>query len=116
MYVIWQIQPDKPTRTHPYQVVLEVNKQSLTMEIDTGVPFMQSILLLCTYRAESIPVLGEMDVEVKYGTYIGQHTLQIVEGSGPPLLGWDWLRCIQLDWANILHYLLTPFLLQQFPQ
>ena len=34
--VIWQLGTDNPTHAHPYQVVLEVNRRSLTMEIDTG--------------------------------------------------------------------------------
>ena len=116
--VIWQLGTDKPNRARPYQVVLEVNRQSLAMEIDTGaavslisrelkdklfssVPLTPSKLLLRTYTSESIPVLGEMNVEVKYGAYLGQHTLQVVEGSGPPLLGRDWLKDIHLDWASI---------------
>ena len=116
--VIWQLHSTKPTRMAPYQVVIQVNKQPLTMEIDTGaavsliskelkdkffssVPLTHSTLLLRTYTAESIPVLGKIDVKVQYGTYTGQHTLQVVEGSGPPLLGRDWLKDIHLDWANI---------------
>ena len=42
-----------------------------------------------------------MNVEVRYGAYIGKHTLQVVEGDGPPLLGRDWLKDIHLDWASI---------------
>ena len=60
-----------------------------------------STLLLRTYTSENILVLGEMDVEVKYGAHRGKHTLQVVEGSGPPLLGQDWLKEIHLDWASI---------------
>ena len=69
------------------------------MEIDTGVavslfsrklkdnlilsiPLTWSLLMLRTYKSESIPVLGEMNVEVKHGTYMGQHTMQVVQGSG----------------------------------
>ena len=111
MEVIWQLGANKSNRARPYQVVLEVNPQSLTMEIDTGaavslisrkikdtvfpsVPMTQSTLLLRTYMytSENIPVLGEMNVEVRYGAYIGKHTLQVVEGDGPPVLGRDWLQ------------------------
>ena len=116
--VIWQLRTDNASRPRPYQVALEVNQQSLTMEIDTGaavslisrkikntvfpsVPMTRSTLLLRTYTSENIPVLGEMNVEVRYGAYIGKHTLQVVEGDGPPLLGRDWLKDIHLDWAII---------------
>ena len=46
-------------------------------------------------------VLGELAVSVRYGKYIGIHTLYIVEGNGPTLVGRDWLRTIPLNWANI---------------
>ena len=116
--VIWQLGTNNPTRARPYQVVLEVNRQSLAMKIDTGaavslisrelkdklfssVPLTRSMLLLRTYTSKSVPVLGELNVEVKYGAYMGQHTLQVEESSGPLLLGWDWLKDIHLDWVSI---------------
>ena len=84
------------------------------MEIDTGaavslisrelkdklfpsVPMTPPTLLLRTYMSESILVLGEMDMDVKYGAHRGKHTLQVVKGSGPPLLGRDWLKEIHSD-------------------
>ena len=61
----------------------------------------RSSLMLCTYTSETIPVLVKMNVEVWYGAYIGQHTLQFVEGDGPPLLRQDWLKHIHHNWASI---------------
>ena len=40
-------------------------------------------------------------MEVCYGSHIGTHQLYVVKGSGPTLLGHDWLRDIRLDWASI---------------
>ena len=40
-------------------------------------------------------------VEVKYGTQSKHLTLRVVEGSGPSLLGRDWLREVKLDWRSI---------------
>ena len=48
-----------------------------------------------------MPVLGEMNVEVKYGTQIATLTLTVVEGSGPSLFGRDWLGQLRLDWKTI---------------
>lgn len=42
-----------------------------------------------------------MAVEVKYNDYRGRHTLYVVEGKGPALMGRDWLSQIRLDWASI---------------
>ena len=88
------------------------------MEIDTGaavslisqelkdsmfpnVQLRKSSLVLRTYTAEPISVVGEIEVEVQYGKYTGCHRLQVVGNRGPPLLGRDWLKRIRLDWANI---------------
>ena len=95
--------------------------RELKGKLFSSVPLTQPTLLLHTYTSEWIPVLGEMNVEVKYGTCMGEHTLQVVEGSSPPLLRQDWLQDIHLDWANIcaLSAHVTPTLatspaLQQF--
>ena len=87
----------------PYEVVT-LNGKPVTKEIDTGVAI--SIMLnktkealfpseflhkptlnLCTFTSEPIPVLGQLTVEVRYGTYVGTHLLYVVKGSGPTLLG-----------------------------
>ena len=81
--VIWQV---GATASRPYRAVLEVNGHPLTMEIDTGAAVSliskttqenlfpaacldKSPLTLRTYTAEAIPVLGQMEVQVKYGEY-----------------------------------------------
>ena len=54
---------------------------------------------LCTYMA----MQGDTSTgsNVRYGNYSGKHTLYVVKGDGPCLLGRDWLEHIQLDWASI---------------
>ena len=66
-------------------VAVSLFSRKLKEKLILFVPLTWSLLLLCTYIYESIPVLGKMNVEVKHGTYMGQHTLQVVEGSGLPL-------------------------------
>ena len=80
----------------------------MSMEIDTGAAvslvsrstqtalFPHTILTkpkvqLRTYTAEPISLVGKMAVEVKHNCYTGQHDLYVVEGSGPSLIGRDWL-------------------------
>ena len=76
--------------TPPYMVLVEINGQPITMEIDTGaaVPVMsqeswearfaestleQPTLCLRTYTAEKMAVLGETSVVVRYGKYKSTH-------------------------------------------
>ena len=61
----------------------------------------KSSLILRTYTDETIPVQGQMEVEVRYGGYTGHHKLYVVRGKGPPLLGRNWLQHICLDWVSV---------------
>ena len=42
-----------------------------------------------------------MTVQVKYLSYVGRHTLYVLEGSGPTLLDQDWLEHVRLDWKRM---------------
>ncbi len=47
-------------------------------------------------------VLGQLSVDVTYQKQCLQDLkLVVVEGTGPPLLGRNWLHHIKLDWASI---------------
>ena len=48
-----------------------------------------------------MPVLGSLTVAVSYKHHHSQEPLLVVEGSGPNLLGRNWLDNIQLDWRQI---------------
>ena len=114
--VIWRIGA-KPS--HPYRVVVQINNQPLSMEIDTGAAVSviskqtqerlfpnahldKSPLKLSTYTAEAIPVVGQMEVELAYANYTGRHKLYVVGGNGPSLLGCSWLKHLHLNWASIV--------------
>ena len=58
-------------------------------------------VVLQTYTAEAMCVLGVMTVKVKYGEYVNTHELYVVEGSGPSLLGRAWLETLSLDWQSL---------------
>ena len=102
----------------PITVQMELNGQQVLMEVDTGaaislmsmitqkqlfpkVKLMKSRTQLQTYTAESLAVLGTIQVKVRYGTYVGIHTLYFVNGQGPTFLECDWLMKIRLDWHNL---------------
>ena len=51
-----------------------------------------STITLHSYSGESIPVLGTVDVRVKYGGQEVTLPLLIVKGEGPSLLGRNWLE------------------------
>ena len=56
---------------------------------------------LITYTAEPLSVEGDMQVEVRYGSYTVIHDLHVVTGHGPTLLGWDWLQRLRLDCKSL---------------
>ena len=57
------------------------------------------------YSKESLTVLGKLNAQVEYEEQTTTLPLLVVKGSGPLLLGCDWMSVIQLNWARI-HY--TP--------
>ena len=96
----------------------EINGKTLTMEIDTGASVSiiseqlqkqlfpkgsvePSPLQLQTYTGERLGVIGQIQVTVRHHAQEKQLALHIVSGSGPSLLGRDWLKHIQLDWKTI---------------
>ena len=67
-----------------------------------GVPkFKQSEEMLRTYTGEKIPIYDTVDVCVSAKGKSTELPLTIVSGSGPTLLGRNWLNSINLDWPMI---------------
>jgi len=92
-----------------------VNDTPLVMEIDTGASL--SLLSYCTwqeffpelmprktdvvlktYTGEQMDLEVEIDVDVRYREQQRKLPLVMVAGSGPALLGRDWLQQIQILW------------------
>ena len=61
----------------------------------------KSSVRLNTYTGEAIPVVGELPVNVTYGSQSVQLTLVVVSSEGPTLLGRNWLKVLKLDWCRI---------------
>ena len=106
-----------------YHVHLKLNQKPVKMELDTGAAvsvmseqqwktlFTESKPLrpyegkpLWGYSGHEVQVIGQVTVDVEYGSQRKELSLLIVAGEQrPPLLGRDWLHSIKLDWAK-LHY------------
>lgn len=56
---------------------------------------------LRTYSGEQIGIKGSTTVTVKYKEQTEQLPLVVANGSGPCLLGRNWLTKIRLDWTNL---------------
>lgn len=56
---------------------------------------------LCSYNKEPIALLGCCNVNIHYKGQTTNAPLLVVKGSGPSLLGRNWLNVIRLDWASI---------------
>ena len=104
----------------PLMVKVQVNKQEIPMEIDTGASlsivseetlniFSSGLDLKPTdvslrmYTGEPLPVIGMLDVEVTYGPQQATLPLIVVQGKGPSLFGRNWMEVIRLNWSNINH-------------
>ena len=104
----------------PITVELIINGKEIEMEVDTGaavsimgektvqemfpeVQLKKSDFVLKTYTAESMEVVGEIDVEVEYQGQTEKLVLVVVSGNGPTLLGRNWLQVIKLNWNQIAH-------------
>ncbi|XP_056118298.1 uncharacterized protein K02A2.6-like [Rhinichthys klamathensis goyatoka] len=61
----------------------------------------ESSITLRTYTGEIIPVMGATEVTIAYGSQAAEARLLVVKGTGPSLLGRDWLSKIQLNWGEI---------------
>ena len=101
-------------------IPFELEGINISMEPDTGagvsiiseetykkyfreIPLNPCTTKLHTYTKEAINVLGKIKVNVAYQ---GQHArlpLVVVKGTGPSLLGRDWLSVIKLDWARVIN-------------
>ena len=104
----------------PIKVDVKLDDCVVKMEVDTGAAMtimsettfqglwpgrdlQPSQVRLQAYTKEPIPVVGCCKVNTEYNGQSAQLSLLIVGGSGPTLLGRDWLSQIRLDWHQIHH-------------
>ena len=106
----------------PYECTIKVSSMPVTMEIDTGCSVSllshtewarikerapkltldtQNVPCLRTYSGHNIQPLGRTLLDVYHnGTHYQLYAL-VVPGTGPNLLGRDWLSVLQLNWAKL---------------
>ena len=109
-----------PGYVPPLRVMVELGGQPLQMEVDTGAAIslvskatFETLLpgralravdmKLRSYAGELIPVVGSIDIDVKYKEQTAKLPLLVVRGDGPSLFGRNWLNCIRLNWHEIHH-------------
>ena len=105
-------------------VTPEVNGVPLWMELDTGASVSlvstqvwQTALALKTYTGERLELDRQVMVKVKYQDQEENLPLLVVKGTGPLLLGRNWLQAIWLDWGEIKHVSLElDKLVAKFPE
>ena len=109
------------SRTRP-PILLDMmlNGQNVQMELDTGASvsvcsysrfkelwpsgdrlLRPSNLLLRTFSGEKLGVRGEVMMDVGYQGASYRLPLVVLQGTGPLLLGRNWLHQIRLDWQRI---------------
>ena len=110
---------DSPKKGHaPIQVSVMLDQKSCEMQLDTEAtvsilpktlydqqfnqwPLQSTKVKLKAYNGVQIPVYGEVWLPVVYDQQKRVLPLIVVDGDGPPLLGRNWLKELQLNWHNI---------------
>ena len=99
----------------PILVQVKLDDCLLSMEVDTGAStslmseatygelwpgrvLQPSQVRLQSYSKETIPAVGCCYVNLEYKGQTAKLPLLVVAGSGPTLLGRDWLGQVRLDW------------------
>lgn len=63
---------------------------------------------LKTYTGQTVNPTGKVKVDVTYKGATRQLMLYVLQKGGPPLLGREWLRKIQIDWHSIKALRMSP--------
>lgn len=81
-----------------YAIILEQQWRSV------GSPKLTtSGLQLIAYTGEPVDIKGEYEIEVRFKQQTQRLPLMGVAGSNTALCGRNWLRCLKLNWDQLLH-------------
>ena len=78
-----------------YKSIIEGNLVKNRQQLETAKVKLQ------TYTGELVKVIGTLNVIVKYEKQEVELQTLVVEGSGPNVLGRDWLRVLTLSWKEL---------------
>ncbi len=67
----------------------------------SGISLLNARVKLFTYTGEEIGVKGCAVVSVEHNSHKVNLPLRVTLGSGPSLLGQNWLMALRLDWQSI---------------
>lgn len=67
---------------------------------DSGAALRESKARLYTYTGDPVGVLGTTEVRVEHNNQTAVLPLIITQGTGPALLGRNWLSALDLDWKQ----------------
>ena len=128
-YLLHQASEQRSKRnSKPIVTTMEINGREVEMEVDTGAtyslisndtylqlwpkegrpPLRKTDIKLRTYTGEKVTIRGCLQVSVKYQRQQEDLHLLVVAGSGPSLLGRDWLQKLRLDWASLCRIQAAP--------
>ena len=119
-YQLFAVEAEDVGCTPPLTVQMQLDGVPLRMEVDTGAAIsiisedtfkrlwknrelQKSSVTLRTYSGEPLKVLGAFTVLAEHGSQKKELILTVVQGSGPSLVGRNWLDKFPLDWGRIHH-------------
>ena len=121
-------QQSSKRNSKPIVTTVKINETEVEMEVDTGATYSlismdtyrrlwpdqrkpilrKTDVTLRTYTGEKVIIRGCIRVSVKYQSQQEDLNLLVVAGSGPSLLGRDWLQTLRLEWASICRIQAPP--------
>ncbi|KAK0139329.1 hypothetical protein N1851_024035 [Merluccius polli] len=117
VFTIYKLTEPKITKVDPITAQLNLNKNIVTFEVDTGCSvtilskteyaklqtaggtqeLQDCSVTLKTYTGEKVPTLGAADVTVRYKGQVKQLPVVVVAGPGPNLLGRAWIKALGMN-------------------
>ncbi|KAK0146771.1 hypothetical protein N1851_013888 [Merluccius polli] len=117
VFTIYKLTEPKITKVDPITAQLNINKNIVTFEVDTGCSvtilskteyaklqtaggtqeLQDCSVTLKTYTGEKVPTLGAADVTVRYKGQVKQLPVVVVAGPGPNLLGRAWIKALGMN-------------------